>query len=376
MQEQLGLNSNLNVGARRLHIQTSFSGSTSTIIANIFDNGRVVEAREIHVSSGEINGDLDKRIREIHQSIVSDIELLFYVSEKVRQVKHAVSCNKLGLVFLNRGFLEEAIQFFTLAVEVEKNFAEAYANLGRCYFKKNELERAEEIFVEGLSSGKKYADLHLNLGTVYIARGKYIDAVKAIENALELNPSYFEAHYNMAVALLHSLIHKIDYSKLPPVAQRRELIEEHLQKAAQLFKPFKNQSWKQGMTALEAEDFEIALKCYQRAFKDSLEKMDLTFDHEFYLKFMYGGKGKDNQFIGAYVEELKAAIDAYPEYADLHNNLGIAYLIMCRNLFLKALDEFRRALKINPGFKRASKNLKLAENDGKGFLILLRALLK
>lgn len=91
---------------------------------------------------------------------------------------------------------------------------------------------------------------------------------------------------------------------------------------------------------------------------------------------MYGGKGKDNQFIGGYVERLKTSIEDYPKYADLHNSLGIAYLIMCRNLFLKALDEFRRALSINPRFKRAEKNLKLAENDGKGFLILLRAILK
>ena len=69
-------------------------------------------------------------------------------------------------------------------------------------------------------------------------------------------------------------------------------------------------------------------------------------------------------------------MDENPDYADVRNNLGIAHLIQCRNLFLKALDEFRGALKINPDFKKAEKNLKLAENDGKGFLILLRAILK
>jgi hypothetical protein len=56
--------------------------------------------------------------------------------------------------------------------------------------------------------------------------------------------------------------------------------------------------------------------------------------------------------------------------------LGIAHLIQCRNLFLRALEEFRVSLRINPGYKRAEKNLKLSENDGKGFLILLRAILK
>ncbi len=91
---------------------------------------------------------------------------------------------------------------------------------------------------------------------------------------------------------------------------------------------------------------------------------------------MFGGKGKDDEFIQHYHEKLKKAITKYPRYPDLHNNLGIVSLIQCRNLFLNALDEFREALKLNPEYKKAEKNLKLAENDGKGFLILLRAILK
>jgi len=91
---------------------------------------------------------------------------------------------------------------------------------------------------------------------------------------------------------------------------------------------------------------------------------------------MFGGKGKDETFISEYVDKLKEMIQVSPEFADLHNNLGIAYLIQCRNLFLKALDEFRQAIKVNPDFTTAKRNLRLAENDGKGFLILLRALMK
>jgi hypothetical protein len=91
---------------------------------------------------------------------------------------------------------------------------------------------------------------------------------------------------------------------------------------------------------------------------------------------MFGGKGKDDDYIQGYTNELKTAVADHPGYADLRNNLGTAYLIQCRNLFLNALEEFRQALKINPEFKKADKNLKLAENDGKGFLILLRAILK
>ena len=51
-------------------------------------------------------------------------------------------------------------------------------------------------------------------------------------------------------------------------------------------------------------------------------------------------------------------------------------MIQGRNLLLRAKEEFKNALDINPKFEKADKNLKLVENDGRGFLILLRALLK
>ena len=44
--------------------------------------------------------------------------------------------------------------------------------------------------------------------------------------------------------------------------------------------------------------------------------------------------------------------------------------------FLQALSEFNKALEINPAFEKALKNKKLVENDGKEFLMLLRAILK
>jgi tetratricopeptide (TPR) repeat protein len=100
------------------------------------------------------------------------------------------------------------------------------------------------------------------------------------------------------------------------------------------------------------------------------------FESEFYLKFMFGGKSRDDAFIQRYTELLRAATQDFPEFADLHNHLGLAYLIQSRNLFLHAIEEFRQALKINPDYQRAAKNLKLLENESKGFVYLLQAMLR
>ncbi len=376
MNQQHGMNSNIHVGQRELHVQSAFSRTTSKIISNIFEDGRVIETREQHVRGNVDDSTLQKRLEQFHQNTLKDIELLFFIADKVRQVKHAVSCNKLGLVFLKRGFLKEAIEFFSLALQTDPNFVEAYNNIGLALLREGQFDRAEEFFKKGLAIEKGYADLHLNLAALYYRRGKYPEAIQAAQAALNINPNYYDAHFYKGMALLKSLAEKVTHEELPPLPARGKEAMNHIERAGQLFKPLSNEAFQQGKTAYNAEDYESAVKYFEKAFEEANHKMDMTFDHEFYLKFMYGGKGKDNQFIGGYVEQLKEAIKNYPEYADLHNNLGIAYLIMCRNLFLKALDEFRQALKINPKFKKAEKNLKLAENDGKGFLILLRALLK
>ncbi len=376
MNQQHGMNSNIQVGQRELHVQTAFSRTTSKIISNVFEDGRVIETREEPVRGNVEDKKLQKRIEQFHQNTLKDIELLFFIAEKVRQVKHALSCNKLGLVFLKRGFLKEAIEFFTLALQTDPKFVEAYNNLGLALVQEGQLDRAEEFFKKGLDIESGYADLHLNLAMLHYKRKQYPAAVQSAQAALGINPTYYDAHVYKGLALLRSLAEKVTHEELPPLPARGKEAMDHLERAAQLFKPMNNEAFRQGKTAYAAEDFESAVKYFEKAYEEANQKMDMTFDHEFYLKFMYGGKGKDNQFIGGYVEQLKEAIKNYPEFADLHNNLGIAYLIMCRNLFLKALDEFRLALKINPKFKKAEKNLKLAENDGKGFLILLRALLK
>lgn len=91
---------------------------------------------------------------------------------------------------------------------------------------------------------------------------------------------------------------------------------------------------------------------------------------------MYGGRKLNIEIIQKFEDRLNEAIEKNNNYADLWNSLGIVHLIQCRNLFLQALSEFDKALELNPSFDKALKNKKLVENDGKEFLILLRAILK
>ena len=96
----------------------------------------------------------------------------------------------------------------------------------------------------------------------------------------------------------------------------------------------------------------------------------------FYLKFMYGGRELDYEELESYEARIWALSAERNNFADFWNEMGTIHIIQCRHLFLKALGEFERAVELNNNYSEALKNQELTQNIKKGFLILLRAILK
>jgi tetratricopeptide (TPR) repeat protein len=57
------------------------------------------------------------------------------------------------------------------------------------------------------------------------------------------------------------------------------------------------------------------------------------------------------------IVELKKLIGEFDHYADLHNKLGLAYSL--KGFYMEAIDEFRKAILINPGYIEAHLNLSI-----------------
>jgi len=376
MMENIGLNNEVVIAEKTFHIQTQYLEPGEKVVSNIFDNGKVVFSKGIEVTSTASTNEIKLQVNRLHQNMIADLEIIFYISEKVQTIRHSTSNNKLGVVFLRRNLFDEAIAEFKKAIEIDPEFVEAYNNLGFVFLKQKSYQEAIDAFSKGIEKDGNYADLYNNLGYAYLSINKYGEAIDELNRALEINNDYVNAIFNLCLAYLKSIIDKIQDPGLPSVPERIEKVKQLLinKKTKEQF--FKPQYIDTILNYLEENNFIEAVKTLEKAEHELPQFLDKYLESEFYLKFMFGGKGKDDEFIIEYAEQLKQAIDKYPNYADLRNNLGIAYLIRCRNLFLNALEEFREALKINPEFKKAEKNLKLAENDGKGFLILLRAILK
>ncbi|MDZ7374647.1 MAG: tetratricopeptide repeat protein [candidate division KSB1 bacterium] len=372
----MGLHSEIEFGERKLLIESSFYPEQRTIVSNVFDDGHLVEKREWALSADLPDHELSERLEECHRRMTAEYEILEYIQKKIRTVSHPPSNNRLGLVFLAKGLYREALREFTVAIKGDPGKAEYYGNLARALLALGRPEDALSAVDEGLERGPNFADLHNLRGLVLLRLDRHADAVKAFQEAVQYNPSYGEAHLNLALSLLATVRQNMEHPDLPPVLTRIRKALASVKQAVEASPVLDPAEAEPVFEAVKLQDLARAERLIEALRAKLPSPESLLYDHEFYLQFMYGGKGKDEEALQTYIQWLQEELQAHPEYPDLHNNLGVAYLIAARNLFTKAIDEFREALRINPNFERAAKNLRLAQNDGKGFLILLRAVLK
>jgi len=308
---------------------------------------------------------------------MSEIELLFTIGEKLKKLGHAPSNSKIGLIFLQNNLINDAIDHFKLAIKNDPNFMEAYNNLGLTYIQIGDAKKACQVYASAVQRGTNFTDLLNNYGLALIIEGKYKAAIGIIQKALKLNKRYTEAHYNLALLYLKSIMVDNTGEVLPPPSIRIQRAEEHLGKIKESKIKIFDTIFDKLLKYIENGEIEAAVRILDEYRKKMFPRdVSSLISTNFYLKFMYGGKGLDNETIRRYEERLKASLNDNGDYADIWNNLGVIHLIQCRNLFLQALGEFRKALEINPDFEKAQKNKILVENDGKEFLILLRAILK
>jgi tetratricopeptide (TPR) repeat protein len=379
----IGFNDNLEVAGRKFHFQTATQSGKGKIRCEIFENGRVLSASEVDFErrKGDRKDSIEDRLRTVveslHEEMISEIELLFKISEKVNKLKHSPSNLKIGIMFLQNNMIEDAIKQFKKAIEYDADYTPAYNHLGLTYIKIGEFKKAIETYEAVIHRNGQFTDMFNNYGLALLMDNRIDEAQEQFKRALRLNRNYLEAHYNMALMYLRSTRLGFEQPKAPPQSVRVQRAFEHLEvireRKIKVFEVIYDKVQKN----LQKNNIEQAIQLLEegrnKIFPTNISNLIST---NFYLKFMYGGKGLDNETIKRFERRLNIALEGNPDYADIWNNLGVIHLIQCRNLFLQALNEFNRALELNPGFEKAIKNKKLVENDGKEFLILLRAILK
>ncbi len=175
--------------------------------------------------------------------------------------------------------------------------------------------------------------------------------------------------------MVESAIEHPVHAELTPSIERLKEADQNFRKAVRLTQDLDADVMHAGLEKIkDLNSVSEALELFDQARKFDIRAQ--LFDSEFYLKFMFGELDDDNQTLDYYIETLEHVLADNPNYADLRHSLGVAYLLRGWQCFSKATGEFEKAVDINPYYEKAKKKLKLMQNDGRGLLILLRAILK
>ncbi|MCX7945174.1 MAG: tetratricopeptide repeat protein [Deltaproteobacteria bacterium] len=112
--------------------------------------------------------------------------------------KKAKEHNLSAVRLIEESKFELAERHLELALEYNKNYAEAYNNLGVIYLKQNRLEKAEKFFLLAIEYNSDFAEAHNNLGYIYLVNNDFRRALQRFKSALSIDPAFVNARLNLA----------------------------------------------------------------------------------------------------------------------------------------------------------------------------------
>lgn len=358
---------------RKYLFQTTFNEIDRSVVSSLFNEGRLLDMRSAPIPDHVSEEGVVEHIMKIHEEILEGYEILLKLAESGKNSGRLELNIKLGSALLAKKLYDEAIEL--LDSTPGDSDGESAINLlrGKLYIAKEMPEKAELELKNAVKLSPDYPDIRNLLGETYLKLRKPTAAIEQFKMATTLNVYYDRAFYNLGLGYILNGIVREDFELAKDI---QRLCRESFDKAVSLNPGYAGDDFQAGLENLGEGNLEEA---YNRLSGIPPRKTaHAKFDNllEIYLRCVFGERGINEKTILSYIEKIENLLTTNPGYADLQNELGMAYTLMGKIMGDKAMDHFKMALDINPNFKKAIKNLKLSENELRGFDVLLEAILK
>ena len=129
-----------------------------------------------------------------------DLETLWRATIS-KDPKSWMAYNNLGVVQLETGNLDGAIDDYQQSLQLYPDYPEALYNLGSALLQKEETDKAIELCEKALKLQPTDADAHVVLGNALMLKQDVDGAVVHYRQALKLRPDDGNAHHNLGIAL-------------------------------------------------------------------------------------------------------------------------------------------------------------------------------
>jgi tetratricopeptide (TPR) repeat protein/SAM-dependent methyltransferase len=279
---------------------------------------------------------------------------------------HFRSLNHLGIIALQRGQPQAAVEVLNRAIAVDGRVAECHYNLAFALHALGHRNDAVAHYREAARLKPDYVEAHTNLGNVLMQLGKPADAAPCYQRVIALRPSA-EAHYNLANTLSQlgrlddAITHYRRALALKPdligahnnlanalVAQgRADEALSHFEAALKLDPNLVEAHVNLGTTLLQQGKSQSAAAQFERALAINPNFADAHAS----LGNALLAEGRLDEAAQRY----ERALALKPELPEAHNNLGI--VLAARGNFAAAAQRFQQALAGKPDFIDAYNNL-------------------
>lgn len=315
-------NFNLEAGGNVYNLEINYDLHEKKTRILLYRNQVLLSHQEVDLSFLPDDLPLEQKIDIIFEWESKNLNALMFLDKKMDVLGNALDYNRMGAIFLDKGFLNEAKTYFQLALKKDPNLVEAYRNLSTVYLKLGMTNKTIEFLQQALRGRKKFADLQNYLGWAYLQTKNYPEAHKSFEKAIQINPEYQDAHLNLALCYLEEA-----------GTQTGAQYEKSLSRAIVLLKKGGQFAKKENLVPETIADWETATRVYlvlkdQRAKRDSFHIQSVC--DLYNLRFRFDFPNLDKKSLEYYIKWLTNVIKAGRDYPDLRNHLGIAYLFYAR----------------------------------------------
>jgi len=239
---------------------------------------------------------------------------------------HADALHLLGVIALQQGKPELAVQHIERAIGLNGAAAVFRTNLGEAYRALRRIPEAVACYRRAVELKPDYAEAHQNLGDLLWEQGKLDEATACYQRTVELKPAHADGYHKLGNALKE--LGKLEAA----VASYRRAVELQPESAA---------AHSNLGVALSAQGkLDEAVACYRRALE---LKPDFAEVHH-NLAAALSDQGKPDEAVACY----RRALELKPDFIEARYHLGHA--LQKQGQFDEAATSFRRVLQLRPEF--------------------------
>ena len=261
-----------------------------------------------------------------------------FICQKILTVnpRHAESLHILGLIFQQRGHIDQAIDLFYKAIEINRSSVPYYADLAAAFENVGRFDKAASVYHTVIELSPEFAEAHNSLGNALANLHRFDEAVTAYNNSIVYNPYYAEAYSNLG-------------NTLKALGRSDEAVEAHC--AAVKLKPQLPEVHNNlGITLADLHRLEEAVIAYNAAIKIRPDYSAAYYN----LASAFIGLGLLNDAVVA----CNAAIQFQPNCVEAFICLGNALAELGR--IDESVAAYADALRLKPETSEAHNNLGLA----------------